>query len=84
MTPQPDRPFASGRAEARIRLVSITITVVAVVLLLVGLYLLFFSGSALLGTVLALVAVVDLTLVPFVTRSMRSSAIAQEHGPQDH
>lgn len=73
-----DSPFASERAERRIRLVTVTVSVVAVVMLVVGLYLLFFTGATLVGILLALVAVVDLTMVPFVARSMRRSAIERD------
>lgn len=73
-------PYASERAERRIKAFATTLSVVAVGMLLVGLYLALFTTSVALGGVLALVGFVDLMLVPFVAKRMRAQAIRRE-GP---
>lgn len=73
-------PYASDRAEARIKRVATALSVVAVALLLVGLYLALFTTSVALGGVLALIGFVDLMLVPFLAKRMRAAAIRRD-GP---
>lgn len=73
-------PYASARAESRIKAVTTVISLVAVVMLLAGLYLALFTTSVALGGVLAAVGFVDLMLLPFISKRMRSAALRRE-GP---
>lgn len=73
-----DYPYASVEAEQRIKRVTSAVSVVAVGLLLVGLYLAMLTPNAGLGGLLTLVGFFDLIAVPFVGKRMRSAALARE------
>ena len=70
-------PFASEAAERRIRMVTMLITVGAVAMLLVGLFLLF-GGNTVIGGVLALVGVLDLAIAPYMAKALRRQALTRE------
>lgn len=74
-------PYANVAAEARIKRVATALSVVAVGMLLVGLYLALFTTSIALGGVLALIGFIDLMAVPFLAKRMRAAAIRRDgHG----
>lgn len=71
-------PYASPQAESRIKLVTSLLSVVAVGMLLVGLYLALFTTAIGVGSIVALVGFVDLMLVPFLAKRMRRAALQRE------
>ena len=75
-----DYPYASVEAERRIKLITSVISVVAVGLLMVGLYLALFTPNIGIGSLLVLVGFVDLIFLPFLGKRMRNAALAKERG----
>lgn len=71
-------PYASVESERRIKLVTSVVSVVAVGLLLVGLYLAMLTPNAGTGGLLTLIGFITLIAIPFVGKRMRSAALARE------
>ncbi|HUG84626.1 MAG TPA: hypothetical protein VMM13_08670 [Euzebya sp.] len=71
-------PYASVEAEKRIKLIATSLSIMAVGMLLVGLYLALFTPNVGTGGVISLVGFIDLMIVPFVAKRMRRSALAHE------
>lgn len=71
-------PYASVEAERRIRTTTLLLSVIAVVMLLVGLYLALFTPRVGIGAMVTLIGFIDLMIVPFVAKRMRRAALARE------
>lgn len=73
-------PYASVEAEKRIKLIASVLSVVAVGVLVLGLYLALFTPNVGIGGILSAIGFFDLMFVPFVAKRMRRAALIREAG----